>query len=84
MRSKAGGSFLVRATDTFTIAGCTFNVAGAPHPCLQIQWISTGLNSTAGSDATLTDASVGLCVAGDGAPQGGVLINPPDPSVAGL
>jgi hypothetical protein len=83
-RSKAGRAFLVTAGDTFVIAGCAFNIAGAPHPCLQIQWISPGLNSTAGSVATLTEASVGLCVAADGAPQGGVLINTTQPSVAGL
>jgi hypothetical protein len=83
-RSKAEGAFLVSAQDTFVIAGCAFNIAGAPHPCVQIQWIATALNSTAGRVATLTEQSVGLCVAADGAPQGGVLINFTQPSVAGL
>jgi hypothetical protein len=83
-RSKAGGSALVCATDTFMVAGCTFNISGAPHPCMQVQWISPGLKGTASSSATLTEASVGLCVAADGAPQGGVLINSTQPESAGL
>ena len=42
-----------------------------------------GLASTCGGAATLTEASVGLCIAADGAPQGSVLITASQPSVAG-
>jgi hypothetical protein len=68
-----GGNPIVLQTDTFTIAGCPFNVAGVLHPCVQVKWIVAALRSTAGN-APLTTDSVGLCVAADQAPQGTVLI----------
>lgn len=66
----AGGGLLVRASDTFLVAGCPFVVAGALHPCAQVQWLVAAAESKAGGDATLTEASAGLCTAADQAPQG--------------
>jgi hypothetical protein len=83
-RSKVGGAALVCATDTFIVTGCAFNVSGALHPCVQVQWISPNLSSMASGAATLNEASVGLCVAADGTPQGSVLIASTQRSVAGL
>jgi hypothetical protein len=68
-----GGNPIVLQNDTFTIVGCPFNIALAPHPCVQVKWIVAALRSTAGN-APLTTDSVGLCVAADHAPQGTVLI----------
>ena len=31
-RAQAGGAFLLRASDTFMIAGCPFNIGVSPHP----------------------------------------------------
>lgn len=73
LRAMAGAS-LARSSDTFIIAGCLLNVAGAPHPCVTVRWLLTALRCKAGGDACLTDASVGLCIAADQAPQGTVLI----------
>lgn len=72
-RAKAG-DFLVRSSDTFTIAGCPLNVAGAPHPCVRVQWVKSTLRCQAGGDFLLNHDSVGLCLAADQAPQGTVLI----------
>jgi hypothetical protein len=80
---KGGGDFLVRASDTFTIAGCTLNIAGAPHPCVQVQWLVPDAQSKVLGDFTLNEQSVGMCLAGDMAPQGTVLINFTQPQVAG-
>jgi hypothetical protein len=82
-RVKAAGDFLLRPSDTFTIAGCTLNVAGALHPCVQVQWVQPGLQSKAVGDPTLNEQSVGLCAAGDQAVQGTVLINFTQPRVTG-
>ena len=82
-QAKAGGDFILRPSDTFTIAGCTLNVSGAPHPCVSVQWVVSGLRSKAAGDATLNTDSVGLCVAGDQAPQGTVLINSTQTQVSG-
>ena len=73
-RAKADGSFILRASDTFTIAGCVLNVAGAPHPCVQVQWVQPTLQNKAAGDAALAEESVGLCKAGDQAVQGTVLV----------
>jgi hypothetical protein len=73
-RTKATGDFILRASDTFLIAGCPLNVAGAPHPCVQVQWVQPDTRSQVISDFTLSDESVGLCVAADRAVQGTVLI----------
>ena len=83
-RVKAGGVFVVRPSDVFTIVGCPFNIAGSPHPCVQVQWVATNIRSQVISDFTLSEASVGLCLAPDMAPQGTVLINFTQPRVGGL
>lgn len=82
-KAKAAGSYLLRSSDTFTIAGCALNIAGAPHPCVRVQWVQPALKSRAISNPTLTTESVGLCVAADQAVQGIVLINTAQPKVFG-
>jgi len=82
-RVNAGGSPLVRTSDTFVIAGCTFSTPGGPHPCVKVQWITQDLRSQVLSDFTLSEASVGLCLAGDQAPQGTVIISNTQERVAG-
>jgi hypothetical protein len=82
-RVKAAGDFVLRATDTFLIAGCPFVLGTTPHPCMQVQWIQPAEKSQVLSDFTLTEASVGLCVAGDQAAQGPVSVGFTQPRVAG-
>lgn len=73
---------VLRATDTFTIAGCPFNVAGGPSPCLTVQWMSAATKVRHGGDFVLTSASVGLCIGA--APQGVVLVTATQARVSGL
>jgi hypothetical protein len=82
-RAKAGGDFILRASDTFTIAGCPFMLANAPHPCTQVQWNSPPPRSKAASDPTLNSDSVGMCVAADQAVQGTVQISSTQTQVSG-
>jgi hypothetical protein len=69
---------IVRPGDVFTVAGCALNVSGAPHPCVIVEWQSPATRVKAGDRGSaafvLTTASIGLCKAGDQAPQGTVLI----------
>ncbi len=67
---QAGGDFVLRSSDQFTVAGCPIVIAGAPHPCMQIQWMQPSQQTQAVQDFTLTESSVGLCTAPDQAPQG--------------
>lgn len=83
-RAKAGGDFILRSSDTFIIAGCPFMIGPSPHPCVQVQWVQPDTRSQVMSDFTLSEASVGLCVAPDQAVQGTVLVNFTQPQVSGI
>ena len=65
-----GGKAVAVVTDTTTIAGCAFNVSGAPSPCLRVQWLMPATRVTAGRKPVLLSSSVGLCLNAAGAPQG--------------
>jgi hypothetical protein len=80
---KAAGDFILRQSDTFTIAGCPFQLPSGPHPCVQVKWVQPAQQSQVASDFTLTEESVGLCVAADQAVQGTVQIVFTQPQVAG-
>lgn len=75
---KADGAALALATDTFSISGCPFQIpvgAGTkPSPCLSVQWIVTDQTTKVNGQATLSTASVGLCLSAEQAPQGQVTI----------
>jgi hypothetical protein len=78
------GAPAVTASDTFMIAGCVFNIAGVPSPCLTVQWVQPAIQSSIAGNPTLTEASVGLCLAATMAPQGPVIIASTQPDVIGL
>jgi len=69
------GSLLLSASDTFTVAGCALAGLPTPSPCMQVQWVTPNVRSQALGDFTLSETSVGLCVATNGAVQGTVLVN---------
>jgi hypothetical protein len=71
--ASAGSSPILRASDTFTIAGCAFFVGPSPHPCMTVEWVQKATQDKVG-DFALTAQSVGLCKAGDQAVQGTVLV----------
>jgi hypothetical protein len=70
----SAGAPVLRGSDTFVIAGCTFAPGGAVHPCVSVNWVQTATQVKHGRDFVLNEASVGLCIAGDQTPQGAVLI----------
>ena len=65
-----GGQPPLVEDDVVTITGCSFNVSGAPSPCLQVQWLFASFRVTAESSAVLLDTSIGICVNAASAPQG--------------
>lgn len=83
-RVQAAGGYVLRSSDTFIVAGCPFILGLVPHPCVQVQWVQPATRSKAVGDFTLTEESVGLCIAGDLAVQGVVLINFTQSQVSGL
>jgi hypothetical protein len=81
---KGGGDYVLRSSDTFTIAGCSVNISGSPHPCTSVQWVQPNARSTAAGDFTLSTQSTGLCIAADQAPQGTVLVSTTQSLVGGI
>jgi hypothetical protein len=69
-RVLLGGSPALVVSDQVTIAGCPFNVSGAPSPCLQVLWLAPANRVTVGGTLALLSSSVGLCTNAAGAPQG--------------
>ena len=74
-RVKADGQFVMRATDQFTIAGCSYTLGPTPHPCVRVQWDVKAMRHESAGEPSLTSESVGLCLAADGAAQGMVEIS---------
>jgi hypothetical protein len=74
-RATAGAQILT-VNDTFLIAGCAFNIASVPHPCVRVQWITGAYESMAVHGAILTTDAQGLCLAADQAPQGPPILTP--------
>jgi hypothetical protein len=81
---QAAGAPMLTAADTFVIAGCPFVIGTVPSPCVSVQWVQPAAQSTLSSNPTLTEASVGLCLAATQAPQGPVTIVSTQANVAGL
>lgn len=81
------GAPLALATDTFTITGCPFQipvgVGTVPHPCVKVQWIKPNFRTDVNGQPTLSQDSVGLCLAADQLPQGPVSIVQAQPRVTG-
>lgn len=69
-RVTVGGKPPLLATDTVVIAGCGFNVSGAPSPCLQVQWVMPSTRLQVQQAAVVLSSSIGLAVNAAGAPQG--------------
>lgn len=78
---------LALATDTFTVAGCSFQIpvgAGTvPHPCVKVQWVLTNMQTLVNGTPTLSQSSQGLCLAADQVPQGPVSIVSTQAKVSG-
>lgn len=68
VRVTAGGQPLTVLADNFLVAGCPFNVSGAPQPCLRVQWLVPAARLTIGGQPAILQSSTGLCMAA--APQG--------------
>jgi hypothetical protein len=82
-RATAGAPIL-RGSDSFIIAGCAFNVSGAPSPCISVNWVVTATRVRHAGALVLNESSMGLCLAATQAPQGAVIIAGTQAKVSGL
>jgi hypothetical protein len=74
-RVSLGGKPPLLVDDVATIAGCPFNVSGAPSPCLAIRWLMPATRVSVESSPVLLASSVGLCVNAAQAPQGTAVVS---------
>ena len=69
-RVQVSGQPVVTLADVYTIAGCGFNVSGAPSPCVTIRWVTPSGRIRLNGQPALLQGSVGLCQNAAQAPQG--------------
>ncbi len=60
-RVKVGGQPVVTRAAPYTIAGCPFNVSGAPSPCVTASWVTAALRIKAGGLPVLLQDSQAVC-----------------------
>lgn len=73
-RVKVGGQTVVVQSDTFTVAGCPFQVpigtGTKPQPCVRVQWVTAATRVKVGGQPVLLQTSSGLCQSAEQIPQG--------------
>jgi len=73
-RVKVMGQMVAVMGDTYTIAGCPFQIpvgpAMKPQPCIKVQWIVPAMRVKVMGKQVLLKASTGLCLSAEQIPQG--------------
>ena len=57
-----GGQMTVTQAPPYAVAGCPFNVLGAPVPCVTAQWITAALRITSNGQPLLLMDSQAICI----------------------
>lgn len=60
-RVRVGGQPIVTQPNPYTIAGCPFNVSGAPSPCVTAQWPMAATRVRADGQPVLLQDSQSVC-----------------------
>ena len=71
-------------SDTFLVAGCVFNLAGSPHPCVLVQFLVPATRVMVMGQPVILQTSPSLAKAADQAPQGPAAMLVVQPRVQGL
>jgi hypothetical protein len=61
-RVTVGGQPVVTMAAPLTVAGCPFNVSGAPVPCVTATWVVAATRVMAGGMPVLLQDSQAICV----------------------
>lgn len=64
------GELPMLLTDLYFVVGCPFSNPYSFSPCLRVQWTMASVTKLISGVPVLTNASVGMCNAGNNAPQG--------------
>jgi hypothetical protein len=60
-RVRVSGQPVVTQPAPFTVAGCPFNISGAPSPCVTAQWVTGALRVRVGGLPVLLQDSQAIC-----------------------
>lgn len=60
-RVKVGGQPIVTQPGAYAVAGCPFNIAGGPSPCVTAQWVTAATRILAGGVPVLLQDSQAVC-----------------------
>src|SRR5215211_8018174 len=60
-RVMVGGQPTVTIAAPYAVAGCVFNVSGAPSPCVTAQWVTAATRVRAGGVPVLLQDSQAVC-----------------------
>ena len=61
-RVKVSSQMTVQQPNPWMIAGCPFNVSGAPVPCVTAQWVTGAIRVRSGGLPLLLQDSAAVCV----------------------
>jgi hypothetical protein len=82
-RVLVGGMPVATFADQTLVTGCAFSAPSGPHPCVRVQWLVPAARVLVNGAPALVQASTGLCLAADQAPQGAPLAVTVQPRVVG-
>jgi hypothetical protein len=82
-----GGQPVATFSDTYTIAGCPFQIpvgAGTkPQPCMKVQWLVPAMRVLVGGQPPVLSTSTGLCQSAEQIPQGAPSVTTTQMKVSG-
>lgn len=82
-RVLVSGMPVATLADQFLVAGCPVVIAGAPHPCVRVQWLVPAARVQVMGQPVILQTSTGLGLAPDQAPQGPPTVVATQPRVIG-
>jgi hypothetical protein len=82
-RVFVGGTPVATLADKDVVAGCPLNVSGSAQTWLRVLWLAGAVRVTSNLLPLVLRTSVGLCLAGDQAPQGPPIVGATQPRVLG-
>ena len=87
-RVMVSGTPVATLADTYTIAGCPFQIpvgAGTkPQPCVKVQWLVPATRVLVGGSPPILATSAGLCQSAEQIPQGPPTVTTVQARVTGI
>jgi hypothetical protein len=84
VRVLVSGMPVATVADQAMVAGCVFNISGAPQPCIKVQWLVPAVRVLVNGQPPVLATSPGLCIAANGAPNGPPVVITTQPRVIGM